>query len=124
MTDTRPVQEHLRNSALYQPPMAATPGAEWKHRLYRQYFIGRQLTVLLQERIHLLKWFIYISIPVVCIALVFAAYFGFIHPGELFGSMLAYKKWNIPPVGLKEVFLLIAIVNGWVLYTRRRIFNL
>jgi len=122
MADRLPVKKHLRNGALYQSPMEPLPGGEWKRRLFHQYSIHRQLIVLLQERISLLKWFVCAGIPSACIALVFAAYFGFIHPGDWLEKVIQTMNFDIPVIGMQEALILIAIINGWVLFTRRRIF--
>ena len=116
MTHELPVKDHLRNSALYHARIEAAPGTEWKCRLLRQYAVQRQVKALLQEKGSGLKWFAGIGIPGVCIALVFAAYFGFAHPGE-------WMKSVIPAIGMRETFLLIAMVNGWFLVSRRRMFE-
>lgn len=109
------VGEHLRNSDLYYAPALMDPDPEWKLQLFRQYAVRSQLNLLIQEKTGVLKWLVFAGIPFLCVALVFAAYFGFIHPGE-------WIKKFAPAVGMKEALIVIAIVNTWILVAKRRIF--
>lgn len=120
MTDNLPVREHLRNSALYRPVTESSPGNEWKHRLLHQYNLSRQINHALKTRTGILKWFICIGVPIACIVLAFAVYFGFIQPGDWIESIGSIKDWNIPPMGLKEAFIFIAAVNGLTFLIQKR----
>ncbi len=115
MTHKLPVRDHLRNSDLYSSPAETVPGPEWKIRLLRQYAIQKQLKSFLQESKGSLKWLVYAGIPGACIVLGFAAYFGFLDPGGWIRSV-------VPAFGMREALMLLAVVNIWVLVTRRRTF--
>lgn len=120
MTDKLPVKEHLRNAALYRPVTEHSPGREWKHRLLLQYRMSRQINNALKTRTGVMKWSITIGVPVVCIVLAFSIYFGLTQPGDWFESIGSIKDWTIPPIGLKEVLIFIAAVNGLTFLVRKR----
>ena len=124
MTDKLQVKEHLRNEALYRPLYEPSPGREWKRRLLYQHILHRQLKVALWERPHFLKQFVCISVPIICIALVFTSYFGFIRPEHWFESIIPVVSLDIPPIGLKEVLTFVAIVNALTFIIRKRLFAL
>ncbi len=124
MSDKLPVKEHLSNSALYQPVTESTLSREWKHRLLRQYSMSRQINDALLTRTGSMKWFVCIGVPIICIALAFAVYFGYIQPGEWFGNLSLMEEWKIPPIGLKEVIIFLAAVNGLTFLIRKRAFTL
>jgi hypothetical protein len=116
MTHRLPVKDHLRNGNLYHPQAGGAPGPEWKLRLFRQYAAQRQLKALLRERTSPLRWTVYAGTAGGCVALALAAYFGFIHPGD-------WMKSGVPAIGMREALVLIAVVNGWVFITKRRVFS-
>jgi hypothetical protein len=120
MTDKLPVKEHLRNAALYGPATESLPGDEWKHRLFRQYNMSRQINNTLYARTGIFKWLVYVGVPVVCVLLAFAAYFSFMPPGDWFENISSIKDWNIPPISLKEILLFAAAVNGLTFLIRKR----
>ena len=124
MTDKLQVREHLRNEALYRPLSEPSPGGEWKRRLFYQHTLHKQLKAALWERPHLLKRFVCIGVPIICIALVFTWYFGFIHPEHWFENIVPVVSFDVPPIGLKEIFVFVAIVNGLTFIIRKRVFAL
>ena len=134
MTDKLQVREHLRNGVLYRPLSEPSPGGEWKRRLFYQHTLHKQLKAAFLERPLLLKQFVCIGVPVICIALVFASYFGLINPERWFEnivSLLAFFQNIVPllsldvhPIGLKEVLVFVAIVNALTLIIRKRLFAL
>jgi hypothetical protein len=124
MTDRLRVKEHLRNEALYRPLYEPSLNREWKHRLLYQHTLRRQLKAALWERPHLLKRFVCIGVPILCMAVVFTWYFGFIQPERWFENIIPVLRFDVPPIGLKEVFLFVAIVNGFTFIIRKRAFVL
>jgi len=124
MKETLPVKEHLRNEALYQPLSEPSLSEEWKRRLFYQHTLHRQLKAALWERPHFLKRFVCISVPVICIALVFTSYFEFIHPIHWFESIVPVMSFDVPPIGLKEVLIFVAIVNALTFVIKERLFVL
>ena len=138
------VKEHLRNEALYRPLSESSPRREWKSRLFYQHTLHEQLKAALWERPHLLKQFVSIGVPIICIALVLTSYFGFIHPERWFENIipplssfdktvplltfyeniLPLLSLDVPPIGLMEVLVFIAIVNALTFITRKRLFGL
>ena len=124
MTDKLQVREHLRNEALYRPLSEPSPVREWKRRLFYQHALHEQLKATLWEEPHLLKQFVRIGVPVICIALVFTSYFGFIHPERWIENIVPFVSFDVPPIGLKEVFVFVAIVNGLTFIIRKRLFAL
>jgi hypothetical protein len=124
MTDKLQVKEHLRNEALYRPLSEPSLGREWKRRLFYQHTLHRQLKAALWERPHLLKRFVCIGVPIICIALVFASYFGFIQPEHWFESIIPVVSLDVPPIGLKEALAFVAIVNALTFIIRKRLFAL
>jgi len=124
MTHKLQVKEHLRNGALYQSLPETSPSGEWKRRLFDQHTMHSQLKAALQDKPRLLKRFFCIGIPVICITLVFAAYFGFIHTEHWYENIVQVINYDIPPMGLKEVFIFIAVVNGLTFFVKKRAFAL
>jgi hypothetical protein len=118
------VKEHLRNGALYQSVTESSLSEEWKRRLFCQYNMHKQLKAALRERTGVLKPLIYIGVPVMCILLVFAAYFGFLQPGQWLEKIVLATNFDIPPIGLKEIFVFAALVNGLTFLIRERRFFL
>ncbi len=123
MTDKLPVKVHLCNGALYQSRIESPPGEEWKHRLLFQYCMHRQLKSLLGERKSLFKKSVYIGIPIACIALAFAAYFGFLPPADRFISIAPAVAFDFPPIGLKEALIFAAAIDGLTFLVRKRLFS-
>jgi hypothetical protein len=119
MAHKLPVKEHLRNSALYRPVSEPLPGEEWKRRLSYQRSVNRELKAALQERNHLYKLFVYIGVPIACIA--FAVYSGLLNPANWFENIVPIVKFDLPPIGLKETLVFIAVVNGLTFLTRKRV---
>ena len=115
MTSKLTVGDHLRNSDLYQLRAPTNPGQQWKLRLFRQYAVHAQLKPLLQERTSALRWSLYAVIAGACVALAFAVYFGFLNPAE-------WMKRVVPIDGMRGALAFIAVVNGWFLFARRRLF--
>jgi hypothetical protein len=120
MTDRLRVKEHLRNEALYRPLREPLLSEEWKYRLLYQHTLRIQLKATLWERPHLLKRFVCIGLPILCIAHAFTWYFGFIQPERWFENIIPILRFDVPPIGLKEVFLFVAIVNGLTFIIRKR----
>jgi hypothetical protein len=144
MTDKLQVKEHLRNETLYRPLFNPSPGMEWKRRLFYQHTLHRQLKAALWERPRLFKPFVCIGIPVICIVFVIVSYFEFIHPeywnGNIvpalsfcekivplltfFENIVALPSLDVPPIGLLEVLVFVAIVNALTFIVRKRLFAL
>jgi hypothetical protein len=124
MADKLPVKAHLRNGALYQSRIESSPGEDWKRRLLFQYSMHKQLKAFLTERNRLLKRFVYIGMPVACIALVFAAYFGFLPPADWPTNLIPVVDFSFPPIGLKEILVFAAVVDGLTFIIRKRLFAL
>jgi hypothetical protein len=122
MADKLQVKEHLRNAALYQPLAESPLSEQWKRRLFRQYCFNRQLNTVLPERTGFFKWLLYFGPPVLCILLVFAAYFGFIQTGEWAKRVVRIANFAVPPIGLKEIFVFAVIINGLTLLVRKPMF--
>ena len=119
MTHELQVKEHLRNGALYRPLSEPSPDGKWKRRVFRQLMLRQQLKAALEEKLS--KKLVRIGVPVLCSAFAFAVYFGWIHPAGWFGALAAnMNNLNIPPVGLKEALIYVAIVNGLTLLVRKR----
>jgi len=124
MTDKLPVKEHLCNAALYRPVTESSPVRDWKHRLLRQYNMSRQISNALKTGTVMQRWFVCIGVPIGCIVLAFAVYFGWIQPGDWIERVGTILDWKIPPIGLKEVCIFIAAVNGLTFLIRKRAFSL
>ena len=123
MTHKPQVREHLRNGALYGPASGPSPGGEWKRRLFRQRSMRNQLEAALRERHRSFKWLLYVGIPVTCVVLVSALYLGFLPLIPRIENMVPLADFHVPPIGLKEVLVFIAIVNGLTLLIKRRAFS-
>jgi hypothetical protein len=124
MTDKLPVKEHLRNATLYRPAAESSLVRDWKHRLLRQYNMSRQISNALKTGTGMQRWFVCIGVPISCIVLAFAVYFGWIRPGDWIESVGMRLDWKVPPIGLKEVCIFIAAVNGLTFLVRKRAFSL
>lgn len=134
MTDKLLVKEHLRNEALYRPLSEPSLNEEWKRRLFYQHTLNEQLKAALRERPYFLMQFVLIGIPIICIALVFASYFGFIHLENwfenivplftFFENIVELPSIDVPPIGLIEVLVFVAIVNALTFIVRKRFFAL
>jgi hypothetical protein len=114
------VKEHLRNGALYQDVTEFSLNQEWKRRLIRQYTLNNQLNAALQERDGFLKPLIYIGVPATCLLAVFAAYIGFIQPEQWLEKIVSFANFDIPPIGLKEIFIFSAVVDCLTLLIWKR----
>jgi hypothetical protein len=117
-----PVKEHLRNAALYRPLTEPAPGTEWKHRLLRQYSMHKQLNDALRVKTSILELPVCIVVPITCLFLVFAAYFGFLPLEQCFENIILTDLLKVLPIGLKEVFVFAAVVNGLTFLIRKRSF--
>jgi hypothetical protein len=122
MTHKLPVKEHLRNAALYRPLTEHSHGIEWKRRLLRQYSMNKQLNNALYVKPDFLKWTVCIVVPIACLFLVFAEYFGFLPLGRWFENIISIYVLNVPPIGLKEIFVFAAVVTGLTFLIRKRTF--
>ena len=112
MAPKLPVKEHLRNAELYQPLDKPLYSSKWKRRLLNQYIMHGQLREVLYSKNSILKLAVCISIPVFCLFLVFTGYFGFLPPGQWLENIMLKNLLNIPPIGLKEILIFAAMVNG------------
>lgn len=124
MTYKLQVKEHLKNDVLYHPLDKPSLSGDWKRKLFYQHTLHQQLKYALQEKNPILKMFVCISVPIICISLAFAAYFGIIHPEHWFENIVPILQFNVPPIGLKEIIVFVAIVNGLTLLIRKRTFLL
>ena len=125
MTNKLAVKEHLRNAALYRPLTEPLPGMEWKHRLLRQYSMDKQLNDALYLHNGVLKLPVCIVVPIACLFFVFSAYFGYLPLGQWFEEIIiSIDALTIPPIGLKEIFVFAAVVNGLTFLIRKRTFFL
>ena len=120
MTHKLQVKEHLRNSALYRPLSEPSLDGEWKCRLFYRRTVHSQLKVVLRKRSRLPKPFICIGVPILYIAFSFAIYFGLIHPEHWYENIIPIANFDIPPIGLKETLIFVAIVNGLTFLVRKR----
>ena len=111
MINKLPVKEHLRNAALYQPPEEPLCGSKWKRRLLDRYSMHEQLNDVLYSKNSILKLAACIIIPVGCLFLVFAAYFGFLPLGQWFENIISKDLLNIPPISLNEILIFAVTVN-------------
>jgi TRAP-type uncharacterized transport system fused permease subunit len=125
MTNKLPVKEHLRNAALYRPLNESSPGTEWKHRLLRQYSMGKQLDNALHAKNGIFNLPVCIVVPIACLLIVFSAYIGFLPLGQWFEDIIiSIDNLNVPRIGLKEIFIFAAVVNGLTFLIRERKFFL
>ena len=115
MTDRMQVKGHLRNGALYRPLPEPSLSGEWKRRLLYQHALHQQLKSALQERNRLPKWFLCVAIPIICVVLAFATYFGFILSEHWYERMAAILDYDYLQIGLNEAIAFIVIVNGLTL---------
>ena len=114
------VKEHLSNSLLYRPLAKPTYSREWKSRLLRQYNIHRRIKDSPQVKTGIIKLSVCIIAPITCLLLVFAAYFGFLPLGQWYQNILSTGILNIPPIGLMEIFIFAAVVNGLTFIIMKR----
>ncbi len=125
MTHKQAVKEHLRNAALYRTLTEPSPGMEWKSRLLRQYSMQKQLNDVLLAKNGIFKIPLSIAVPVACLSIVFAAYYGFLPLGQWFKDiMISIDVLKVPPIGLKEIFVFAALVNGLTFLIKERRFFL
>ncbi len=125
MTNRLPVKEHLRNADLYRTFNEPSPGMEWKGRLLRQYSMDKQLNDALHLKNGNLKLPVCIAVPIACLFFVFNAYFGFLPLGQWFENIISsIDALKIPPIGLKEIFVFAALVNGLTFLIKERRFFL
>lgn len=134
MTDKLQVKEHLRNETLYRPLSEPSLSEEWKRRLFDQHTLCQQLKAALWERPRLFKPFVCIGVPIICIAIIFASYFEFINPERwienivpalsFFENIVTLPSLDVPPIGLLEVLVFIAVVNALTFIVRKRLFAL
>jgi hypothetical protein len=124
MTDKMQVEEHLRNGALYRPVSESSLSGEWKRKLFYQHALHQQLKNALQEGDPLPKWFFCIGVPIICVTLAVVTYFGFAHPEHWYESIVPIVNFDFLNIGLNEVLVFVATVNGLTLLVRRRAFLL
>ncbi len=117
------VKEHLRNRALYLPVTTPLLGGEWKQRLFCQYNRHKQLRDALQERPNIFKPLVYITLPIACILLVSAAHFGLLHSSHWLENIVSAANFRVPAIGLREILLFAAMVNGLTFLIRRRVLS-
>ena len=120
MTHKLQVKEHLRNSALYQSGAETSPSVGWKRRLFYRHSLNQQLGAALHERPRLFRRYICIGVPALAIAFAFAAYLGYIHPDFWFENIGRIVEVDIPPIGLKESLIFIALINGWTFFLLKK----
>ena len=120
MTYKQPVKEHLRNAALYQPLAAPSRSTDWKSRLFIQSRIQKQLNDVLYSKTSILKLPACIAVPIVCLLLVFASYFGFLPMEQWFENIISKSALNLPAIGLNEVLVFTVVVNGLTFLIMRR----
>jgi hypothetical protein len=118
-----PVIEHLRNSELYMPTSAPLLSKHWKRRLICQYDMNSQLKAALGERTRYVKWFVCISMPILCILLVSIAHFGFLHPEHWFKGIASITIFGGSSIGLKEILIFSALMSGLTFLVKGRIFE-
>jgi hypothetical protein len=123
MADRLRVKEHLRNSALYRSATVPSLDEGWKRRLLYQYTTQKFLEVALWEKYRLLKLFVYAGIPLICVALAFAMYLDYIPLQDWSKIIPPAVDFKLPPIGLKEALLFIAIVNGLTFLIKKRVFS-
>lgn len=111
MTNKLPVKEHLRNAVLYQPLALPSHGSEWKRRLFARYRLRKQLNDALYTKFNILQLTVCIVVPVVCLLVVFASYFGFLHLGHWFENIEFKSVMSLSKIGLKEILVFAAVVN-------------
>lgn len=124
MANELQVKDHLRSQILYRPVAEHSLSEGWKRKLLYRHAFQQQLTKALQERHSSFRLFFCISIPLICLTLAFAVCFGLVHPEHWFESIVRIINLHVPPIGLKETFLFIIVVNGLTLLIRRRAFFL
>ena len=120
MTHKQPVKKHLRNATLYQPRAVPSYNADWKRRLLTQSSMQKQLKDVLYSKTSILKLPACIVIPIVCLILVFASYFGFLPMEQWFENIILKNAMNLPRIGLNEVLVFAAVVNGLTFLVMKR----
>ena len=119
MTKNLPVKEHLRNAALYRTLNEPLHSGEWKRRLFNQYNMQKQLNDAMHLKTGIFKLPVCVVVPIVCLSLVFTVYFGFLPLGQWFENMII-GDLNILPIGLREIFIFDAVVNGLTFLSMKR----
>jgi hypothetical protein len=112
MTHKLTVKEHLGNAALYQPLVVAPYSSEWKHRLLNQYSINKQLNDVLYTKTSIIKMPACIILPIICLLFVFTSYSGFLPLGQWYENIISKDVLNLPAIGLKEILVFAAVING------------
>lgn len=120
MAHKQPVKDHLRNAALYQPMAAPAYSADWKRRLFIQSSMQKQLNDVLYSKASILKLPACIVVPIVCLVLVFASYFGFLPMGQWFENIISKSALDLPTIGLNEVLVFAAVINGLTFLVMKR----
>ena len=120
MTHKLPVKEHLRNATLYRPLAEALRGGEWKRRCLTQYNMQKQLSDTMRLKTGTFKLPVCIVVPIVCLFLVFATYFGFLPLEQWLGLIKIKDILNLFPIGLRESLIFAAVVNGLTFLSMKR----
>ena len=123
MTQKLPLKEHLRNAALYQPLNVTPQSSEWKRRLINRYILDKQLNDATYSKISIIKMPLCITVPAVCLILVFASYFGVLPIGQWYENIILKNLLKVPPIGLKEILVLASVVNGLTFLVMKRKFS-
>ena len=123
MTHTLPVKEHLRNAALYRPLREPLHSSEWKRRFLNQYNMQKQLNDALHLKTSIFKLPVCMAVSIVCLFLVFTAYFGVLPSVQWFESIKIVGLLNILPIGLKEILIFAAVVNSLTFLSMKRKFS-
>ena len=114
------VKEHLRSRYLYEPSGRSYISSEWKSKLFRQQANKQALKNALMERPSFLKELIYMSTVFMCFTFAIATYLGYINPAHWFDNISQISKFNIPPIGLKEILIFVILINGLTFIIRKR----
>lgn len=122
MTVKLQVKEHLRNGALYRPSQEPSHSGAWKHRLLFRHTVQRQLNVALMEKNRLKKQLFQIAVPLISTTFAIAAYFVFPKQVQWLENLDFSAYYELPPIGLKELLVFIALANGLTLKIRKRFF--
>lgn len=120
MTDKLQVKEHLGNHDLYKPAGESYINSRWKTRLFRQYAISQGLKDALMESPPLYKWLLYFCVAIICFTFAIATYLGLINPVMWLENIGQVTKFNIPPIGLKDILMFVILVNGLTFCIRKR----
>jgi len=123
MTHKLPVKEHLRNAALYQSLNQPLHSSEWKRRLLNQYNMQKQLNDALHLKTSIFKLPICIVVPITCLFLVFATHFGLLPLGQWLVNVINIGSLSMIPIGLKEILIFAALVNGLTFLSMKQKFS-